>query len=345
MQINLKTASERAYSILELSISIAIISAIVASGFSMVTGSNNLSKRKDTQKRMQVIEKAIASFVMTYNRLPCPADITLADSNANSGLEYCYNNYASGSPYVAFIQNVASSLPTTLSSYAGVSAGTTVTYSGNNNLIKHGTVPYIALGLPKEYVADAWGNKFVYSMSLSMAGIVSSATYGTPSTKYTLETTNMGLINIVDSNSVSRSNNAAYVLMSVGDNGYGGYQKSSSTRNATTPTDANELINYNGLCGSTSVNTGCGKFAALEQTSTYDDIVRYRQKWQIVKDAGAVLSNSTCTLMKTYIETADVTYSSVNYSPVCTVAQQDPRCSVFANSFLYKMRDLCLLQF
>jgi prepilin-type N-terminal cleavage/methylation domain-containing protein len=313
----------KGFSLIELSIAMAIIGALLVSGFNVVNGNNNLNKKTDTQRRMKIIEKAIAAFVNIYDRLPCPGDITLPNSNTNSGVEYCNTSASS------YLYNVPS-VPTSPTNYIGI-----------NNYVKIGSVPYIALKLPKEYVSDAWGNNFIYAVTLSMAG-TSTSTYGTPTTVAYLESANMGLIKVIDSQNSTRSNNAAYVLMSTGDNGYGGYPRASSTRNAT-PTDAKELQNYQAACATSSTN--CATFAALEQTSTYDDIVHFKQKWQVVKEAGYVLSNNTCTLAKDTINTADSSQGGVYYDFYCSHKALDPKCPIFFSSFIYKIRELCINQY
>jgi type II secretory pathway pseudopilin PulG len=334
MQYRLK----KAYSLLELSISLAIIATVLSAGFSMISGSSMLAKRKDTEKRMNIIEKAIASYAAIYDRIPCPADLNLADNNANSGIENCCYNCSN------------------LSSYHVTSPPSSPTaFTGNNTYYTVGTVPYVTLGLPKEYLVDAWGNKFIYSATLALSGKISTNTYGTPAIANLnyLETANMGLITVKDSQATIRTNNASYVLMSAGNNGLGAYPRGSATHVTSLPSNANELINYN-----STLVTGTGSFIAYEQTNTYDDIVHYKQKWQLVKEAGMVLSNQTCALAKNLIETLDTSSNSVNYSPVCScnslspptscsqfVNHLDARCSVFASNFLLKIRELCLNQF
>jgi prepilin-type N-terminal cleavage/methylation domain-containing protein len=311
---------KQGFSLIELSISMAIIGALLASGLTVFNGSASLNKKIDTQRRMQIIEKAIASFVNIYNRLPCPGNIALTNSDVNSGLEYCN---ISGYSYQV------TSFPTYPTNYMG-----------NSDYVKIGSLPYVALKLPKEYISDAWGNNFIYAVTLSMAGTGNN--YGTSSTVYSLETTNMGLIKVSDAQGTTRSNNAAYVLMSTGANGYGGYPRASSTRKAA-PTDSKELSNYNAVCATSSAN--CANFYALEQNSTFDDIVHFKQKWQIVKEAGAVLSNDNCITAKTIINTNEILKAGVNYDYSCTNRALDAKCPIFFSSFMYKIRELCLNQY
>ncbi len=312
---------KQGFSLIELSISMAIIGALLVSGFTVINGSASLNRKIDTQRRMQIIEKAIASFVNIYNRLPCPGNIALTNSDVSSGLEYCNTS--------TYSYEFITSFPTS-----------PTTYLGNSKYVKIGSLPYVALKLPKEYISDAWGNNFIYAVTLSMAG--TGTTYGTPTTIYSLETTNMGLITVLDAQGTTRSNNAAYVLMSTGDNGYGGYPRASSTRKAA-PTASKELSNYNAVCATSSAN--CASFYALEQNSTYDDIVHFKQKWQIVKEAGAVLSNSNCTTAKTIINTNEALKAGVNYNYLCTNRALDAKCPIFFSSFMYKIRELCLNQY
>jgi hypothetical protein len=82
----------------------------------------------------------------------------------------------------------------------------------------------------------------------------------------------------------------------------------------------------------------------MEPTSTFDDIVHYKQKWQVVKEAGYVLSNTTCAQANLYIETQDYNLGSVNYSPLCQNNPTDPNCTSYVTSMMYKIKELCLNQ-
>jgi prepilin-type N-terminal cleavage/methylation domain-containing protein len=204
------------FSLTELSIVIAIISIILGASFSLILGNTNVAKQKDTENRMKIIEAAIAGFVASYNRLPCGGDITVAASTATAGTEM---SSCAGQAYYI----VESPAPTSPTTFQSSDVATMVI----------GSVPYTALKLPKEYIADAWGNKFIYAITK-------------PLSTYSFQYTNMGVIPVRDTTSSYRTNNAAYVLMSSGANGYGGFpMNSTSAQRMVVPTDPGEVINYN----------------------------------------------------------------------------------------------------
>ena len=172
-----------------------------------------------TQNTLDLIKKRLAQFGATYQRLPCPANPTLDSTTANAG----YPN-----------EN------TTLST-----AATTCTYPT-------GVVPWKALGLSVKDVTDEWGRLISYRVfdgpiGLTQTGGASkvycdTANGGTPETypinglcstdTNTLEVsfsshksfpTTSKLKGLVVSDFGTTVNKVAYVLISHGPSGLGGY--------------------------------------------------------------------------------------------------------------------------
>ena len=98
-------------------------STIFLSGISV----NNYDKRKTTHTRMKYIQKILNQYVVTYGRLPCPSDPTLASASESLSNGLC-----------------ASAL------------------SFNSGNTYYGSIPVDSLGISREYLQDGWGNKITY---------------------------------------------------------------------------------------------------------------------------------------------------------------------------------------
>lgn len=126
---------KKAYSLLELSIVIVIISILISGVMTTAVGNINYAKTKVTKDRIQVLYKALGNFVATNGRLPCPAGLTVLKTNATYG---------------------------TSIGAAGTCSGSGVyTSTANTNLV-YGMVPVATLGLSKEMGEDGFEDKISY---------------------------------------------------------------------------------------------------------------------------------------------------------------------------------------
>ncbi len=165
---HLSARSRVGFSILELTIVLAIIAIIAGAGMSMATNSIKIADRIGTQEKLNTIKLALDSFAKTYGYLPCPFDRSLVPSGAAFGVE----NRSGASCGVLISSNVAI-----------------------------GGVPVRTLGLPDSYASDAWGNKLTYGVSVGLvgdparypanggAGAAIALRYGTLSSYYTMPMT------------------------------------------------------------------------------------------------------------------------------------------------------------
>jgi hypothetical protein len=98
-------------------------------------------RREATRQRLAGVETAIALFVSQNQRLPCPANGTLAGTDSNAGIEQKET----------------------------VSAGPPIIYrcavGGVSNSQQHGVVPWRALGISEQDATDGWGNRLTYRVS------------------------------------------------------------------------------------------------------------------------------------------------------------------------------------
>lgn len=137
------------FSLIELSIVIAILAVVATFGLQAAATFLNQSAVDLTRNKIVVLDKAIANFFRIYGRLPCPADRSLAPSSASYGTEQC----ASG----------------------GGMVNITTTPGGG---VWSGAVPFRALNLPMSASIDGFYNKINYAVTknLTVAGGDKSAT-------------------------------------------------------------------------------------------------------------------------------------------------------------------------
>jgi hypothetical protein len=88
-------------------------------------------RREDTNQNIQKVENALVSFVTATRRLPCPADGSLLDGDANKGLE---------------IRPV----------------------SGTCSAMTTGVVPWRSIGLTAAEVVDGWQSLLTYRVPLNL---------------------------------------------------------------------------------------------------------------------------------------------------------------------------------
>jgi prepilin-type N-terminal cleavage/methylation domain-containing protein len=150
-------SAAQGFSLLELSVVLIVIGLVA--GFGISLGANILSgsDRITTQQRLTNIRTALDSFVQKNGYLPCPASRADIPTDANFGVER---------------RDPAGSACTPLLGEADpISAG-----AANSDQAYIGALPVITLGLPAYYAADAWGNKFLYAVSVThIAGAASYA--------------------------------------------------------------------------------------------------------------------------------------------------------------------------
>jgi prepilin-type N-terminal cleavage/methylation domain-containing protein len=304
---------KRGFSILEMSMVLLVIGVIVASFVSVMGNRNNIARQRETLQEMAIIEAALTQFVLQNNRLPCPAMGSISTSNTNFGIETC---------------NGADDLSVLV-------APTPTSYSSNTAAwVIGGTVPINTLKLPKSYMFDGWNNRYTYAVSKPLAANVSN---GSVTATYGWQSNNMGIIKVKDITGATRTDQAAYVLISHGPNGFGAWPYNGGTR-ISFPSSPNSSEVDNSHVGAAWDES----FVTSEPNGSFDDIVHYRMKWQILGELGLPLSNSLCDTAKTVLQTADVTSSSVGYSAYCNTMPVDSNCASFLNTIALKIRDLCL---
>lgn len=259
------------FTLLELSIVVTIFGIILAAVFNMGNYLMDSFERVQTRNELDVIEQALMAYRTVYNRLPCPADATLAETDVNYGVE-----------------GVSAGACTTGSTYNGngirtvaASPGPTANYLDSTNHVVEGAVPFKALNLPKGFLYDGWGRKFAYAVNYLVTG------------------TNVMLgqalneqcgISVTDAAGAAgaRTKGALYALASFGQDGHGGYLKG-GTRNNAGSTNTAELTNCHCSQTTASETTYAASYVMQDRTEDptsstdlFDDQVRFKERWQMM---------------------------------------------------------------
>jgi prepilin-type N-terminal cleavage/methylation domain-containing protein len=122
---------QQGFTLIEMAVVLAVIGLLV--GGSLIALAPVLDKAHTTQTNVALdqIENALVLFAIRNNRLPCPADGSLTNTNASYGVE-----------------NGGATLPNN-----GGQCGVTVANS---------VIPWKTLGLDESYSTDGWGNRIAY---------------------------------------------------------------------------------------------------------------------------------------------------------------------------------------
>lgn len=121
------------FTLVEMAIVLALIALVLGTGLTLLSAQQDQRRIEDTNARLNDAREALIGFAITNNRLPCPADPTIASGALNAGIER---------------QAVA----------AGCTGGAAAV---------QGVLPWATLGLPE---TDAWGHRFTYRVSPTFAG-------------------------------------------------------------------------------------------------------------------------------------------------------------------------------
>ena len=133
---------KRGFTLLEMSIVLIIISIVSVGAMVVFAESLAASQSRDTAAKLVAIQNALYEFRTANNRLPCPADVTLALTHANFGVEVAGPGSCSSANYV---------------NTAGLSTDP-----------REGMVPTRTLRLPDDYAIDSWGRRIMYAVAKDM---------------------------------------------------------------------------------------------------------------------------------------------------------------------------------
>lgn len=258
------------FTLLELSVTLLILALILGGGLTYATARSLQARIDQTHATLDALEEALVAYRRANDRLPCPADPTALVTDGGSG------------GYGGFGREI-SGTPGTCTGSAGMTGG------GNNGV--SGAVPNKALNLPDDYAFDGWGNRITYAVDKRLtAATAFSVTY--PIT----DTTVAGDLNVQDASLTDRTGGrAVVVLVSHGANGHGAYTYGGTQQNLSSTNKAeNENCNCNGEPSNNIFTAKLTTQSSTDLLDAFDDIVRYKVRWQLfsigVAEANAVTS-------------------------------------------------------
>ena len=233
----------RGFTLIEVVVVLLIFGVVIAMAAAITRGIAAAQKRSLSATRIAGIEVALAQFVTQQKRLPCPADGTIASSANNAGVE--------------------------------MRAGGNCT--GNQ---QNGVVPWRTLGITETDATDAWDRRLTYRVGpslaqdsgMDMSGCDSAGSEApiapaagrvctpgctattlsacTPPSAFLpgkgLQVRNVAGTVLMDPNAVPHTG-AAYVVISAGESGGGGYLSSGTLGSSTVGDGTEEMKNYASL--------------------------------------------------------------------------------------------------
>lgn len=249
----------RGFSLVELSVVLLIIAVVIGMAVSSGPAAMMAARESATRGKMKAIENALQAYRVAYGRIPCPADLTIAQGATNFGVEgnNALGTCRGGTPAANF-----SALGATNAAQTGVEGG----------------VPVVTLGLPLDFAYDGWGGKIRYVVDAQMTLVKSFMAMPTGCVG--------GPITINDTSGTARTVGALYALISSGADQHGVYTKN-GVQQSSASTNSNELVNCH--CNSSGVATtyaptyvqGDVTENPSSLTDTFDDIVSYKERWQM----------------------------------------------------------------
>ncbi len=251
---------KNAFSLIELSVVILIISILL----SLTLSSNKISnsvKNKVSKDKINIVYNAIGNFISQKKRMPCPASLLLPKSNANYGKE---------------VRDI--------NSLKCMGSGTFTSPISDSINIVYGAVPVVDLGLSPDFAEDGFGNKISYFMDQRFAqeyitnpdSQLAIPSFGTAIYKGNMQIKNRNL-----NGSVTINNDAIIILLSHGANGFGAFNINGNQNSLST--DLTESDNY--LSSYPSAPSFDRIFyISFDNSIIFDDLVIFRTRNNIIND-------------------------------------------------------------
>lgn len=248
--------NRKGFSLVELSVVLVVVGILLYGATGLYTVSTQAAKITTNNNILDAIERALSIYYQTHGDMPCPADGTLALTNANFGL-------GSESP-----EGTCSYDNFSLAGAAG------------------GVVPTRTLNLPDSYMFDAWGNRISYFVSDACVNNANWTDGIDGSGTDCVDAANLVVRDNTDAD--LRTSVAAYVIISHGKNGVGSWRRNGgatrvpSTASTSTHEAENAHVNTSGANNSPNavfrddfVNDG------TVAANYFDDFVRWKVEAQI----------------------------------------------------------------
>lgn len=247
--------SKTAFSLIELSLVLLVLSLIVSGLISTIVTNSSNSKVTSSYNSVNKIYQALTTYLAVNKKLPCPASLKVEISSVN----YAIQDSAAGF----------------CDSQAGI-------YTINSDII-YGMAPVVTLGLNKEDSKDAYGNKIIYV-------VLKSFTQDNPD----LSSLNGNIIlnNLVNNVAYSDENNIVLLVISHGLNKYGAFSYGINVQNdfdlASNFERGNIITNLNDS-NKTAVIANSSNFSKYASgQNSFDDILLYKNKETLLNDAASL---------------------------------------------------------
>ncbi|MDD4912662.1 MAG: type II secretion system protein [Sideroxydans sp.] len=139
------------FSLVEMAMVLVIIALLLGGLLPVISGQIELQRNTETRKKLAEIREALLGFAVANNRLPCPAQATLATGAADAGQE----------------ARISTNCACQTSSGSGkkiADAGGSRVACGDTSVA--GVIPWATLGVSE---TDAWGRRFSYQVTEDFA--------------------------------------------------------------------------------------------------------------------------------------------------------------------------------
>lgn len=243
----------KGFTLLELAVVLVVISVLLSTAISVASTRIEAQRLADSFGRIELASQAIRQYIQNFNRLPCPADGSIAAPTPTNPTPAGYG------------------LEARLSTGNQQCDDNLLDVTGN---VFMGTIPHASLGLSPVAGQDGWENRLTYVVDNRFSYTGSEALR----TGYLGEAETPDII-IQNADSADVTVTGVYLIMSHGINGVGAWPARGGTRNAT-PANFNTthpLEFDNQQSGADFDDT----FVQVSHVNNFDDILFYLNKWQI----------------------------------------------------------------
>ncbi len=236
-----------------MSIVLILIGIVVGGSITISTASLHNRQIEDTHDKLQAIQTALYNYRVAFNRLPCPADLTLVLADPTTGLPDQYFGVEGANP------GWAASSPGNC--YGGTPHASRWDNISATESAATGMVPTQTLRLPDDYAFDGWGRRFRYVIDTAFTAP------GAFTTIPFLDSAGVRMY-VMNTISVPRTNltsTAAYTITSFGPDGHGAFPRNGGNTTISAGTDTNPVVNADTL-------KNCNCSATTGAQNTFDSV-------------------------------------------------------------------------
>ncbi|MDX2074563.1 MAG: type II secretion system protein [Alphaproteobacteria bacterium] len=259
MKIHKNSRMRAGFTLIELSISVLIISLMIAGIISIESQNERVVQRRELAIKLDAIGAALYNYRLVNNKLPCPGNASLAKTSANFGLQ------ADGAAEACA---------------SGATISSNINLSDGGVSVVGGSVPVRTLGLPDDMAFDPWGNLFTYYLDKEANNTANfTGEYGTAGF------TDTNLLNVQDESGATLSESVLAVVLSHGPNGHGAFNVAGNRVNASS---SNAAEQENCMCDSSAVAASDTSLliriqrtlptSSVDFTTNFDDVGRFYNK-------------------------------------------------------------------